>query len=143
MVFVMLIYVYPLRMVASAFMAFASGGRLPSSFVIDSGRNLTGLFVIYGVGFALQTAMLALLYLRALKAAASLRLDALEALRTRQGIALSAVLALSGLMSALAAGLLPTALGVWAGFVYASLPLTMTLMATRYGRQAESLATAG
>lgn len=139
MVFVMLVYVYPLRMMATAFMAFLTAGRLPSSFVMASGRDLAGLFVIYGLGFALQTAMLALLYLRALKAAATLGLDALETLRTRQGIAMNGVLAATGLASALAAGLLPMGAGVWAGFVYTTLPISMPILATRYARQAERI----
>ena len=80
MVFVMLIYVYPLRMVASAFMAFVSGGRLPTGFTLTRAGDLTGLFVIYGMGFAVQMVMLALLSLRALKAAGPLRLDAVERL---------------------------------------------------------------
>ncbi len=81
MVFVMLVYVYPLRMVASAFMAFVSGGRLPMSFTFASRSDLTGLFVVYGVGFALQTAMVALLYFRALRAGDRLRLDRVDPLR--------------------------------------------------------------
>jgi len=136
MVFVMLVYVYPLRMVASAFMAFLSAGRLPSSFAIAGGRDLTGLFVVYGLGFALQTAMLALLYLRALTAAAALRLDAVERLRTRQGIAFNAALAATGLASALVAAWLPTRIGVWAGFVYTTLPISMPILAMHYERQA-------
>ncbi len=95
-------------------------------------RDLPGLFVIYGVGFALQMAMLALLYLRALEAAPALRLNAVETLRTQQEIALHAVLAVTGVVSALSAGLLPPHLGVWAGFVYMTLPLTMPVVAVRY-----------
>jgi hypothetical protein len=139
MVFVMLVYVYPLRMVASAFMDFVSGGRLPSSFAITSGRDLTGLFVIYGLGFALQTAMLALLYLRALEAATHLRLSPLELLRTRQEVVGNGVLAITGIASALAAALLPLKLGVWAGFVYMTLPLSMSLTATRFARKSALL----
>lgn len=142
MVFVMLVYVYPLRMVASAFMAFLSGGWLPTGFALRSAAELTGLFVIYGVGFALQTGLLAVLYLRALKAGAILRLDAVERLRTRQEIAMHGALALTGLVSALWAGLLPPWLGVWAGFVYCTLPLSMPALAVGYSRRAEALAAA-
>jgi len=139
MVFVMLVYVYPLRMVASACMAFATGGLLPTSVTFADRTDLTGLFVVYGLGFAVQTAMLALLYHRAHRAAATLRLDELERLRTRQEIALHSVLAATGLASALAAALLPTAVGVWAGFVYTTLPITMSVVASRYSRAADRL----
>jgi uncharacterized membrane protein len=139
MVFVMLVYVYPLRMVASAFMSFVSRGRLHTSFTLSSGRDLTGLFVVYGLGFALQMAMLALLYFRALRAGEELRLSAIERLRTGQEITAHAVLGATGLVSALVAGLLPTRLGIWAGFVYMILPVTMPLLALRYGRRADRL----
>jgi uncharacterized membrane protein len=138
-IFVMLVYVYPLRMVASAFMAYISDGLLPTGFTLASARELTGLFVIYGVGFALQTTMLALLYARALRAGVELRLDKLERLRTRQELVSHAVLAGTGLVSALVAAVLPTRLGVWAGFIYTTLPITMPLVAMRYRRQAARL----
>ena len=138
MVFVMLVYVYPLRMVASAFMAFASGGRLPSSFVMSSPADLTGLFVVYGLGFALQTAMLAALHLRAL-GVPGLRLSALERLLTRHGVVANGLMAATGLLSALAAGLLPSRLGVWAGFVYTTLAVTMPVLSTRFRRAADRL----
>lgn len=138
MVFVMLVYVYPLRMVASAFMAFASGDRLPSTFEMTSAADLTGLFVIYGLGFALQTAMLAALHLRAGRAG-GLRLDAVERLRARHGLVSNAVMAATGVASALAAGALPARLGVWAGFIYMTLIVTMPAIANRYAREAERL----
>ena len=68
MVMVMLVYVYPLKMVFSAFASYASGGRLPTEFVLTDPRDMLGLFVVYGVGFAAQTGMLALLHVRGLKA---------------------------------------------------------------------------
>jgi uncharacterized membrane protein len=139
MVFVTLVYVYPLRMVMSAFMSFASGGWLPARFTLTDAREMTGLFVIYGIGFALQTGMLALLYARALAVRDELGLDALERLRTRQEITMHAALATTGLASSLAAAALPTALGIWAGFVYTTLPIVMPLLARRYSRQAERL----
>jgi len=133
-VFVVLVYVYPLRMVASAFVAFVSGNPGLSVFELRRAGDLTGLFVVYGLGFAVQMEMLALLYLRALKAGALLRLDAIERLRTRQDIDRHGLLALTGLVSALWAGLLPPVLGVWAGFVYATLPVTMPLLSLRHAR---------
>ncbi|HPF70032.1 MAG TPA: TMEM175 family protein [Candidatus Krumholzibacteria bacterium] len=136
MVFVMLVYVYPLRMVASAFAAYASNGHLPSAFVMNRASDLTGLFVVYGLGFALQMVMLALLYLRALKAGRELGLDDGERRLTRHRVVTYLVLASSGLLSALWAGLLPPRLGVWAGFVYTVLPVVMPVLAIRQARAA-------
>ncbi len=135
MVFVMLVYVYPLKMMFGAFAAYASGGYFPSRFVMADATDLTGLFVIYGFGFAAQMAMLALLHVRALKAGADLGLDAGERLRTRQSVASNVLLTLTGLASALFALAMPTRWGVWAGFVYMTLPITMPLLVRHQARQ--------
>jgi len=131
MVFVMLVYIYPLRMVASAFMSYLSGGFLPTSFSHSGRSDLTGLFVVYGLGFAVQTVMLALLYVRALRAAEQLRLDDLEIFRTKCEVTANLVLAATGLTSAVFAAVLPTSLGIWAGFAYMSLPIIMPILAKR------------
>jgi len=136
-VFVVLVYVYPLRMVASAFSAFAFQDPALSMFRWSTNGELAGLFVVYGLGFAVQMELLALLYLRALKASAVLRLDPVERLRTRQDIDRQGLLALTGLVSALWAGLAPAALGVWAGFAYMTLPVTMPLLSIRQARTVE------
>lgn len=139
MVFVMMVYVYPLKMMFSAFASFASGGRLPTSFVIERARDILGLFVIYGVGFAAQTGMLVALYLHALRTP-GLRLDPLERLRTRQKIESFAVMGGTGLVSALFAAVMPAPIAVYAGFLYMTLPATMPALAVRQGRRAARLA---
>ena len=116
MVLFMLIYVYPLKMVFSAFASWASGGWLPSEFVLEDPRDMLGLFVVYGVGFAAQTGMLALLHVRALKLKATLGLNEVEKLRVRQEIVMSLVLGGTGLASALFATLMPSRVAVFAGF---------------------------
>ncbi|MBD3220944.1 DUF1211 domain-containing protein, partial [bacterium] len=52
MVVVMLIYIYPLKMVFSAFAFWASGGFFPSEFVVERAGDLPMLFVVYGLGVA-------------------------------------------------------------------------------------------
>ncbi len=139
MVFVMLVYVYPLKMVASAFAAYLTRGWLPSSFAMRGGADLAGLFVVYGLGFAAQTAMLAALYLRALRAGVTLRLDDLERLRSRQAAVSSGVLAATGLASAAFAAVMPVSVAVYAGFVYLTLPVSMPLVAIRHAREVARL----
>lgn len=138
MVFVMLVYVYPLKMVFSALAAWASGGALPATFTIRTLEELRGLFIIYGLGFAAQSTMMALLYAHTLQVP-RLRLDAGERLRTRHKVESWAVMLATGLLSALWAGVMPDPLGVFAGFVYATLALTMPIQATRQERQAQRL----
>ncbi|MBK7670609.1 MAG: DUF1211 domain-containing protein [bacterium] len=142
MVFVMLIYVYPLKMVFGALASWMSGGALPAKFSIASREELVGLFVIYGLGFAAQSAMLGLLYAHALRVP-ELRLSALERLRTRHKIESYVVMGATGLVSALYAAVMPGWMGVWAGFIYATLPITMPIQASRQLRQVERSGAAG
>lgn len=141
MVFVMLVYVYPLKMMFSAFASYASGGWLPTSFVMEKVGDMLGLFVIYGLGFAAQTGMLAALHAHALRAP-GLHLDAMERLRTRQKIEIFAVLGGTGLASALFAAVMPDRVAVFAGFLYMTLPVTMPLLSVMQGRKAERLSKA-
>lgn len=138
MVFVMLVYVYPLKMVFSALAAWVSGGALPATFTIGTLAELRGLFIIYGVGFAAQAGMLALLYAHTLRVP-HLRLDVGESLRTRHKVESWVVMLATGLLSALWAGVMPDPYGAYAGFVYALLSVAMPVLATRQERQARRL----
>jgi len=143
MVLVMLVYVYPLKMVFSAFAAWASGGWLPTEFVLTDTQDMLGLFVVYGVGFAAQAGLVALLHARALKVGDALGLNAVERLRTRQEIIMNLTLGGTGVISALWAAVMPMGLGVLAGFFYMTLPITMPVLAIRYSRRAEDLLAEG
>ncbi len=132
LIFVMLVYVFPLRLMFSAFFAWISGGWLQSDFIVHSIREITGLFVVYGIGYFAMAGSIALLYGHAGTAAGALRLDAAERVMTEQQTVSWTVQAATGLASAAFAGLLPVNLGIWAGFVYCTLPVTMTWIARRY-----------
>ncbi len=139
-VFVMLVYVYPLKMVFSALASWASGGLFPTQFVlVDARSDMRGIFVIYGIGFALLTGMMALLYARVLKQRNQLALDRMEQLRTIQGFHMFLVQTLVGIASALWAFLLPPHLGVYAGFLYLILPVALPLLGKSYNRKVQKL----
>lgn len=80
--------------------------------------------------------MLGLLYAHALRVPEQ-RLSALERLRTRHKIESYVVMGATGLVSALYAAVMPGWMGVWAGFIYATLPITMPIQAGRQLRQVE------
>jgi uncharacterized membrane protein len=140
LVFVMLIYVYPLKMVFGSLFVWLSNGALPAGGFSFRAADLPTLFVIYGIGFFALTGLISLLYVRALRAANQLLLDERERVLTRSDVVSFSVMAATGLASALAAGLLPSHLGIWAGFFYATLPITMPIVAIRYAKRAESIA---
>lgn len=134
MILIMLVYVYPLKMVFASLAAWASGGALPATFTLRTTGELMGLFVIYGLGFAAQAGVMALLYAHALRVPA-LRLDARERLRTRHQVQSFVVMSTTGLLSALYAAVVPGRPGVFAGFVYALLAVAMPVLATRQQRE--------
>jgi len=139
MVAVMLIYIYPLRMIFGAFAHWASGGFFPAEYTLASSRDLLGIFAVYGFGFATQAGMLALLHARALRVSDQLRLDAAERLRTRQEIARTGTLAMTGLASAVFALVMPPQIAIWAGFFYMTLPISMPILAIGFQKRVEAL----
>jgi len=139
LIFVMLVYVYPLKMVFSALFYWISAGWFPSNFELQTRFDLPNLFVIYGLGFFALTGLICLLYVRALRTGDLLRLNELERLKTRAEMAYHGVLAATGFMSALLAWVLPAELGVWCGFVYMTLGFTMPIVAVHYEKRAAGL----
>lgn len=129
-----LIYIYPLRAIFSAFFANASGNFLPVPFEFDLSQIGT-LFVIFGSGFSTLSALLVGLYLVALRRADTLCLNRREMARTRgDAIGWSLVL-FTGVVSTLAAILLPGELKPLSGFVYWSLVVTLPLFGLWFNRQ--------
>jgi uncharacterized membrane protein len=139
LIFVMLVYVYPLKMVFSGLFAWLSGGWLPATFTVTSASELAGLFIVYGIGFGVMMSIFALLYGRALRIADTLELNPIERLETRVDVVMSLILAGTGMTSALFAWLVPPALGVWAGFIYMTLPISMSVAGIHYGRKVQAL----
>lgn len=131
LIFVMLIYVYPLRLMFSALFAWISNGWLPSEFVLTDVNELLGLFVIYGIGFAAMSLTMVLLYTHVKSIKKVLFLSELEILIIQSEIKIWFTLMITGLTSALFAIVFPVRIAVWAGFVYTTLPVTMPLVAIK------------
>lgn len=62
LVFMVLVYVFPLRLVTESAMHFLSGGRLPGRELLDSFDDLRVLYAVYGLGFSVMAVILALLF---------------------------------------------------------------------------------
>ncbi len=136
LIFVMLVYVYPLKMVFSALFAWISAGWFPTSFVLHHNSELLGLFVVYGIGFSALTALLALLNFRSLLSA-DLNLNEFERIKTREEVWSFTTMCGTGLLSAVVAGACPPSVAVFAGFAYATLPISMPIVATVFANKAE------
>nr|WP_238345791.1 DUF1211 domain-containing protein [Luteimonas saliphila] len=107
-VLVVMVYVYPLRMVSSSFLSLVTGGWLPNELGIDPDhvmRDLQTTFIVYGLGFGLLAWLLWRLNAHAQHRADALALDANERhlLRTEAGShAILTLVSLASLVFALA-----------------------------------------
>ena len=84
LIFLMLVYVYPLRLMFSAMGYWFSSGWLPSEFKVTSLMEMIGLFVIYGLGFSLMTGLMAFLFNRPRVLKDKLQLSNLELFMTNK-----------------------------------------------------------
>lgn len=133
LVSLVLIYVYPLRLIFGAFFSNASGGALPSGLELTLDQ-LADMFIVFGVGFSAMSGVLMALYLRVDGCREDLQLDVRERYFARSEAVTWSILTVTGIVSTFAALLLPTRLGPMAGFVYWSLMVTIPLHAYFAGR---------
>jgi uncharacterized membrane protein len=99
LVFVTLVFVYPLRTIISGAMHFFSGGYLPADIPFGSSGDMQDCFLAYGVGFTVQSAVLVELYRHTLKRAVEIELDPVELVETRREMAVYAVMVGAGILS--------------------------------------------
>jgi uncharacterized membrane protein len=130
LIFLTLIYVQPLRAMASATGPWFTGhGRM-------FGGSLSGLFTVYGTGFVAMALTMVGLYAEALRGGA-LKLEQRAEARGERGIWL--ILVLTGIASILVS---LTRYGIWAAMLYATLPLTIGWFAWRHDWTGEKRGTA-
>lgn len=63
-VFTVLVYVFPLKLLVQGLFFWLSGGRLPGKGLIDDMGDLALLYQVYGVGFAVLSGLYAWLFMR-------------------------------------------------------------------------------
>lgn len=130
-VFTVLIYVFPLRLLAETGMGWFSGGALPGRELIQSLGDLRGIFVTYGVGFAFLCGLFVLLFHFGGRTAG----DAARAELSRSR-AMWSISAGAGVASAAVAASPLLAVAPYApGFAYWLIPLGIGLYAWRNPRR--------
>lgn len=108
-----LVYVYPLKILFGTFCSWISGGWIPWTVKIASYSDILDMFVIYGLAFSSLALCMAALYWRAWRLRATLGLDRIEQIGTAGTIAVWAWASVVGLCSILAASLMPTQPPYW------------------------------
>ncbi len=124
LIFMVLVYVYPLRMLFEGMFHGLSDGYLPSSYQVTTYVELRMTFVFYSAGYFAMSLIISHLYRAVMKNSAPLGLNKIELQRTRiteQGWAFSAGF---GLLSILMALVLPDSWVVVAGYMYVLLFFT-------------------
>jgi hypothetical protein len=131
LVFLVLVYVYPLKILFGSLFAWLSHGWFPEVAKIDSLQDLQLMFVVYGLAFGSLSLCLGAMYGRALRAPVVPPLDGSEVRHTRGEIVRWRYTALVAGLSMLVALLLPASTPAWLlggpGMVYALLSLTPTV----------------
>jgi len=118
LIFVVLIYVYPLKAIYSGAFQFFSGGYLESYFDLQSVDDLRSMFVIFGTAYAGLSFVILLLNRQALKKRGELGLNEQEVFDTRTEIQhwlINMAVPLASIILALA---LPDSMLVVAGLIY-------------------------
>jgi uncharacterized membrane protein len=115
LLFVVLFFVYPLKFLFTM-VAYWAMGLGTTSF--DSMRQVRELMVIYGLGFMAIYLLLAALYWNGYRQRSVLRLNALEQVLTRNYVAGMAGSATIGVLSCIAALVLPERMIGLAGWLY-------------------------
>jgi hypothetical protein len=115
---VVLIYIYPMRIMLQGMFSWFTGGYLPSEFELDSMQELSAMFVFLGIGFVSLSMVFILMNRYAASLKDELLLNAFELHETRglQIIWLGA--AVIGLISILLALTLPASWVPFSGFAY-------------------------
>jgi uncharacterized membrane protein len=83
LVFLVLVFVYPLKVMFASFFSLVTSGYLPANYAIESSADWVLVFVVFGVAFASMGTVLALLTRHAWKQREALDLDLEERIATR------------------------------------------------------------
>lgn len=117
-IFVVLVYVYPLRMVFEGMFSNLTGGFLSASYSIESYDDLRMIFVFYSGGFFAMSLLVSRLFVLAKRSAPALALNDVEMRLTNVRIQVWTVAASGGLLSILLSLTLPDAWVPAAGYMY-------------------------
>ena len=133
LVFLVLVFVYPMKMVFGVLCSSLTAGWLPANFVVAGLHEVPVLFIVFGVAFGSLGTVMWLLYAHAWRKRDEIGLDACERIDTRAKLwswALIPAVAVLSICAALVIPATPSA-GWWLGFpgfIYFSLNLATPLL---------------
>jgi uncharacterized membrane protein len=132
-VFAVLVFVFPLRLLTETATHYVSGGVLPGGRLMSSLADLRWTYVIYGVAFAVLSGLNAALFAHAARALRGG--DAVAYRNARQWTGTWGVATATGLLSALIAATPVLAAAPWLpGVTYNLIPIGVGVIGWRYRR---------
>jgi hypothetical protein len=131
LIFIVLVIVYPLKMVFGALLGYLSDGALPGALAFHSDQQLRQLFIIYGAGFVVLELSLVGLYGLALRRADALGLNALERFDTRSDIVVRLISLTVAVLATALAVLLPASMAALSGYSYWLIPIGIAVYRRR------------
>lgn len=134
-----LIYIYPLKAIFGSMFYLLSDGRLGQALGTRTAVQFRTIFAIYAIGFTAIAVEIVLLYLRAWKLRAPLRLNERERFLTRADITGWSIPVTIGLISLVLALTLPTDRISWSGWIYFSMAILVPVHKWFLGRRRPNL----
>lgn len=140
LVFVLLIFVYPLKMVFSSFFSLISGGYLPTQFSINEWSEVPILFQTFAIGFGSMALITCLLFWRALALGKDLGFTPLELEYAKFKRMMWGTVFVFSIISFLLAVYIPATAktGAWVGmpgFIFFGLNIVQIIQRRRYNKK--------
>ena len=135
LVFTIMVYVYPLRVLLTEALSTLTRGWVPSRFAASSWSEVRMLFVVYSAGWTACSLSILLLFRHALACREHLGLDALELWETVTEVRAWTLMVVVGLLSLLIGLLAQRDWIPLAGWVYMALAVLMPLHGYLRGRK--------
>ncbi|GJM09656.1 MAG: hypothetical protein DHS20C11_19320 [Lysobacteraceae bacterium] len=124
---VVLVYIYPMRIMAQGFFSWVSGDYFPANFSLSSYDQLADMFVFLGTGFIALCLVFVAMYRHAASCQHALRLNAREIYETNTRQYLWLGTSLAGVICILLAWVIPAPQVPFAGFAFSLLMVWMPL----------------
>lgn len=140
LIFVLLIFVYPLNMVFATFFSMISAGYLPTRFEFDGWQQVPILFQTFAIGFGAMALVMFLLFDRVIRLGASLNFSEAEIAYAKYKRLMWTTVVLFCLLSLVLAALIPATResGVWIGmpgFIFFGLNIIHIFMRRYYRKK--------
>ena len=140
LVFVLLIFVYPLKMVFASLFSLLSANYLPTRFAIDSWLQVPVLFQTFAIGFGAMGLIMCLLFARAVKLGPGLNFSDAEIAYAKYKRLMWGTVVVFSILSLILAATIPAKpeSGLWVGmpgFVFFGLNITHVFIKRHYRKQ--------